>query len=82
MEIKLIIPNDKLADFGQGFLKAQPIPTQPVMVDGEPTGETEPAYSAVVWFKMRLRDYALREYRQGKKMLANEAAIVDNTVIE
>jgi hypothetical protein len=79
VEITLIIPAAKVADFSAGFLAAVPIP---LITDPEDLeGEMIPQYTAKQWITEWLRREAVRAYRHGKKKLAIEAAITDPNVL-
>ena len=72
-KIELTIPNEKITEFKSGFLAVHPVPLD----DGN-----NPLYSELEWFKEFIIRYVIHEYKDGKKKLAREAAVIDNDVIE
>lgn len=73
VEIIYSIPNEKIDEFLLGFLAMNPVPTDT---------EEQPLYTTKEWVKMCGRDYFLRIYRNGKKRLAEQAAILDSDIFE
>lgn len=67
--ITITIPNDKLDEFKLGFLKAYP----------KPSGITE-----IEHVKQFIKDGLLREYRLGKRIIAQQTTTpsIDETVVE
>lgn len=67
--VSITIPNDKVAEFKEGFLKIYP---------------KKAGYSDAQWFKKKLRDWAFRVYRNGKKQIWEEsnAAVVDDSTVD
>ena len=70
--ITFTIDNAKVVDFKAGFLKEHPVP-----LDSTDT----PLYKDLVWIEMVIRKYAIGEYKHGKKRLAFEAAVADDSII-
>lgn len=79
VEIILVIPAAKVADFSAGFLAALPIPQ---IEDPENPGEMIDEFTAKGWIKEWLKRDAMRAYRRGKVLLAQQAAIVDPNAIQ
>jgi len=77
MEITLVVPDNKLAEFRLGFLAAYPVPVP--MIDNP---EGSPEYTELEWFRVWLKQRALEAYIQGKKKLATQAVVIDREVIE
>ena len=72
--ITITIPDAKLTEFKSGFLKRQPVP-----VDND-TGEPEMSENA--WIKEWVKQQLLHYYKSGKKQLAQEAASIDQNIVE
>ena len=70
--ITYTIPDDKIAEFKIGFLKFQPVPlnenNEPIMTEPE-------------WIKEWGRRKFIWAYKNGKHLTAQEAAIVDDTLV-
>ena len=83
VEITLVIPAAKVADFSAGFLAKVPIP---MIEDPASTPENPlpniPQYTAKQWIREWLRRQALRAYRHGKIKLAQDVAVVDPNAIQ
>ncbi len=79
VEITLVIPAAKVADFSAGFLAKLPIP---MIEDPANPGTMIPEYTAKQWIREWLRRQAIRAYRHGKQLLATQAAITDPNVIQ
>ena len=78
VEIILVIPAAKVADFSAGFLAALPIP---MIEDPENPEEMINQYTPKGWITEWLRREAVRAYNHGKKKLAIQSAITDPNVI-
>lgn len=61
------IPDEKLDEFKEGFLKCQPTPND--MTDNE-------------WIKKWGRIQFMQAYRIGKQQLAREQVIIDENIME
>ena len=71
-DITFTIPDNKLADFKAGFLRAIPVPVE---IDGTPRyGENE-------WIKLCGKNRYVEAYRRGKKLIAEDSAQTDNEII-
>ena len=79
VEIVLVIPAAKVADFSAGFLAKCPIPQ---IEDPDNPGEMIDEYTAKQWIKEWIRQDVLRAYRHGKILLAQQAAISDPNAIQ
>ena len=77
VELKLIILDAKVADAKAGILREHPVPMMP---DPESTEEIPlpdiPQYTDKNWITKLIRDYLFREYKEGKRKLANDVAII------
>ena len=81
--ITLTIPAAKVADFKEAFLREHPVPMEAVLdEEGNRTGETQPRYTDKQWIKMRIKSYVMGEYREGKRKLSNDAAVIDEDIIQ
>lgn len=82
VEIKLVIPAAKVADFSAGFLAKEPIP---IMKDPASTRENPlpdiPRYTEKQWIREWLRRKAMAAYRLGKIKLSQESATWDPNAI-
>ena len=79
VEIILVIPGSKVADFSAGFLAKCPIP---MTADPDNIGEMVPQYTAKQWIKEWIRRDVLRAYKAGKVLLAKQTAISDPNAIQ
>ena len=75
VEIKLVIPAAKVADFKAGF-RAK-VPNSETREDG-----TTLKYTDKQWIKEWIRRDVMRAYRHGKILLAQQAAIADPNAIQ
>jgi len=66
------IPNEKIAQFKQGFLKYHPVPT-----DEEGT----PIMTELEWITKWGRSQFISAYRAGIRQLAAENVVMDNEII-
>lgn len=87
VEIILVIPAAKVADFSAGFLAKLPIPMiedPAFFADPNSVGPVPmiPQYTPKEWITEWLRRQAMRAYRHGKVKLAQDAAIFDPNVIQ
>ena len=75
----LIIPNAKVADAKVGILREHPVPMipNPDSTDKTPLPDI-PQYTDKVWIEKLAKDYLRREYKEGKRKLANDTAIIDD----
>lgn len=70
--ISKTLTNGKALDFSAGFLRAHP--------NNEVDGNGDPVYTDLEWITKCIFDYGKREYEHGKKLLANDEAVVDNDI--
>ena len=78
VEIVLVIPAAKVADFSAGFLAKCPIP----QIEDPDSGEMINEYTPQQWIKEWIRRDVIRAYRHGKILLAQQAAISDPNAIQ
>lgn len=64
----------KYDDFKLGFLRAVPVPIDPVT--------KAPIMSESAWIKEWGKRQFFDKYKSGKSMIANEMAVIDDEVIE
>ena len=79
------IPDAKVVEFSAGFLAKCPIPQipDPEWIPGF-VGEPQPMineYTPKEWITEWMRRDVIRAYRHGKKLLAEQAAIIDEDII-
>ena len=79
IEIILVIPAAKVADFSAGFLAKCPIPQT---IDPENPGQSIDKYTPKQWIKEWIKRDVMRAYRHGKILLAQQAAIADPNAIQ
>ena len=73
MQIIFTVPDEKVNDLRNGFLRARPVPIDP---------ETEePKYADLEWIKMNIRAFVFRIYESGKREIAKDSAVVDKDII-
>ncbi|MCK5016009.1 MAG: hypothetical protein KAS32_02965 [Candidatus Peribacteraceae bacterium] len=75
--------NEKAMEFSIGFLKAQP---NDKMIDDPASTDETPLprihkYTDLEHIELTIRDYGRREYVQGKQMMANDAAEIDDNIL-
>lgn len=70
----ITVPDPKLQDFKDGFLKVQPVP---IGSDGNPT------MTENQWIRHWILEVLRHNYRTGKQLLAQEAAVpvIDNDIV-
>ncbi len=78
-QITLTIPNNKLDEFKAGFLAMCPVP---MVDDPHIIGKLIPEFTELQWFKEWIKRDVIRAYRHGKVKLSQEAAVIDEDVIE
>ena len=67
MDITITVPDNNLDDFKAGFLKAMP---------------KEDGVGNLAHFETCLKRYARNKYKQGKRMLAEEAVNINDNIME
>lgn len=80
--ISKTIPSAKVANFRAGFLRALPnteMVPNPASTEKNPLPDI-PKYTDKEWFIEVIFGYAMREYREGIKLLAQDAIIVDEDI--
>jgi hypothetical protein len=82
VEITIVIPADKVAEFSAGFLEVAPIPTVPDPNDPGDISKAVPQHTKKQWIKLIIRRYLLAIYFKGKGKLADKAKIIDPNVIQ
>ncbi len=80
-DLILTIPDNKVQDFKAGFLAQLPVPTKTRDDQGNPI-PAEPLHSDLEWITLRIREWAISRYKDGKGKLAKEAAIIDKDIIQ
>jgi len=79
MIFSITIPDEKLTEFKNGFLAQCPIPQVHTSEEDETLKDE---YTPIQWFKKKLIEYAMLEYRRGKTKLARAAAQIDGNILE
>ncbi len=72
-DIIISIPNNKLAEFKLGFLKAHPVTLDE---------EGNPTMSEIQWVRLWIKTGLISAYRRGKLKLASEGTVIDNNILE
>lgn len=79
LTLSLTIKDAKMADAKAGILREHPVPFIP---DPESTDETPlpdiPQYTDKEWITKLAGDYLFREYREGKRKMAHDAATIND----
>jgi hypothetical protein len=81
VEITIVIPADKVAEFSAGFLEVAPIPMLPDPNEPGDLSKAVPQYTQKQWIRLIIRRYLFAIYSKGKERLADKAKIIDPNVI-
>tara|TARA_Y100000310_G_C20078593_1_gene532734 strand:+ start:215 stop:439 length:225 start_codon:yes stop_codon:yes gene_type:complete len=70
--ITLTISNNKIAEFKAGYFAKHPVPLD---------ANDQPLCTDLEHFKNCLKASAIKDYKKGKKLLAERSAEIDETII-
>lgn len=70
--ITYTIPDEKFAEFKEGFLKCCPVPALP---------DTGPLYTENEWIREWGWRQFVNQYKRGKRQMASEQAVIDEGVV-